>query len=142
MLSSPTKFIGVSTFILLGLSFNHSNDLAAPSSLGLPWFFEENYQSSSMVVNSSSSLFSRGKQSALMTRTCSLDLCGGVPWEVVHDVITMAVNSCNSASVASMWENSQELPVHHWPLVPLGNHKRANDLVEVRTLGCWFLLSS
>jgi len=36
-------------------SFNYSNELPATSSLSLPWFFQENKHSPSMVVNSSSS---------------------------------------------------------------------------------------
>lgn len=80
-------------------SFTHSNDLATSSSLSLPWFFEENDQFPSMMVNSSSSLFSRGKQSALTTHNWGLDLCGDVPCElpreVVRDAIAMIITSRN-----------------------------------------------
>jgi len=86
------------------------------------------------VVNSLSSLFFGVNQSALATHNWGLDLCGVVPcelpWEMVCDAIAMSVTSHNSVTAARMWDNSQELPVHEWPLVPLANYSKDDDLVE------------
>ena len=87
-----------------------------------------------MVGNSSSSMLSEVNQSALTTHNWGLHFCGGVPCEspqeVVHDAIAMNVTSRNSATIAKMWDNSQEISIHEWLLVSLGNISRVDDLVE------------
>ena len=112
-------------------SFNLSNELAASSSMNLPWFFEEKDQPPSLVANALSSLFSMGNQSA---HNSGLNLCGGVPCElsreVVRDAIAMSVSSRNNALTSRVRDTTQEHARQDWPLVPMGSCSRVADSVE------------
>jgi len=56
------------------------------SSVSLPWLFQENGHSTSLV-GSSSSMFSGVNQSALTTHNWGLDFCGGAPCELTQGVV-------------------------------------------------------
>ena len=102
-------------------SLNLSNELAASSSMSLPWFFEEKDLSPSSVVNALSSLLCIGNQSTLLAHNLGLDLCGGVPYELPREVL------CDAVAMSVSFHKMLLFPSCEAPLKSL-----------LCTSGCWY----
>ena len=104
---------------------NISNQLAASSSLSLPWLFEEIDQPTALKFHSSSSFFSLGNQSPLAAHNWVLVLCGSVPCELpreaVCDALAMSVGSHSIAPCFGVRDyRSDNCHVHDWALLQMG----------------------